>query len=57
MPSLDADQREAELVRTILTARGWRISDLRTTETELLLIASRPKRATPLEAARQRDME
>lgn len=53
---LNADQREAELVRTILTARGWTVTDLRTTNSELLLIASRPRASSTLEAPRARDM-
>lgn len=38
------DQQELEMVKVVLTARGWNITDARFTDSELIVIASRPRK-------------
>lgn len=38
------DQQELEMVKVVLSARGWNITDARFTDSELIVIASRPRK-------------
>lgn len=53
---LTFDQQELRYAEICLRARGWRITDSRTTDSELVIIATRPKTADTLSTGRARDM-